>query len=106
MNSVQTNARPKPGIIGPLLCMLSALPLLALASLFIVGALVGVERHQPDGQILIEIDQWATWKLNWFPNLMIYSAGLLLLLGLGCLIRALLIRLSRSHPAGTKQTGI
>jgi hypothetical protein len=106
MNSIQISARTMPGLIGPLLCMLSALPLLALASLFMVGAFVAEERHQPDGQILLEIDQWATWKLNWLPNLMIYSAGLLLLLGLGCFIRALSMRLSRSHPASAVQTGI
>ena len=54
-----------------------------LGGLFAIPATVGREVVDENGvkvmnefdEPLLEVDSWATWKLNWFPNIMMIVAG-------------------------------
>jgi len=35
----------------------------------------GVQIMNEFNEPLLEVDSWATWKLNWFPNIMMIVAG-------------------------------
>ena len=93
MRPTPKNKRSMPGLLEPLLAMFFALPLFAISILNFAGVVVFREHRQPDGRIVLEYDRWATWKVNWLPNLLLYSGGLLLVVGFGCFIRALWARL-------------
>ena len=88
----------KPSCGPSVACLTLALGLSMLASLNMIGAVAVRECRDSHGNLLLdsagqpltEIDDWATWKINWFSNSLLIIAGLFVLFAVLLGIRMIL----------------
>ena len=68
-----------------MLFLILAAGLVGVAASFIAGPVYVASENQPDRA---EIDYWASWQLDWFPNLLLLAAIALTTLSVVRIIRA------------------